>query len=145
MLRSLIMATRSMKQFPCFWKGLRCVVNSAAPFSIKLWKISETAPYFHRAHLLVVADCAALCHINIHDRITPGRIPLLCCPETDFDISMKLCKIIELNDIRSVAVVKMNAECCADLTEYVQTAIKMSRKPLPLQTINVFVDAEEVE
>jgi hypothetical protein len=27
----------------------------------------------------------------------------------------------------------------------VQTAIKMSRKPLPLQTINVFVDAEEVE
>ena len=112
---------------------------------IKLWNISETAPYFHHAHLLVVADCAALCHINIHDRITPGRIPLLCCPETDFDISMKLFKIIELNDIRSVAVVKMNAECCADLTEYVQTAIKMSRKPLPLQTINVFVDAEEVE
>ena len=60
-------------------------------------------------HLLVVADCAALCHINIHDRITSGRIPLLCCPETDFDISMKLCKIIELNDIRSVAVVKMIA------------------------------------
>ena len=58
---------------------------------------------------------------------------------------MKLCKIIELNDIRSVAVVKMNSECCADLTEYVQTAIKLSRKPLPLQTINVFVDAEEVE
>ena len=34
---------------------------------IKLWKISETAPYFHRAHLLVVADCAALCHVNRHD------------------------------------------------------------------------------
>ena len=54
-------------------------------------------------------------------------------------------EIIELNDIRSVAMVKMNAECCADLTDCVQTAIKMSRKPLPLQTINVFVDAEEVE
>jgi hypothetical protein len=27
----------------------------------------------------------------------------------------------------------------------VQTAIKMSRKPLPLQAINVFGDAEEVE
>ena len=59
---------------------------------IKLWKISETAPYFHRAHLLVVADCAALFHVNIHDTITSGRIALLCCPETDFDISLKLCK-----------------------------------------------------
>ncbi len=66
---------------------------------IKLWKISETAPYFHHAHLLVVEDCAALCQVNIHDRITPGRIALMCCPETDFDISMKLCKIIELNEI----------------------------------------------
>ena len=32
-------------------------------------------------------------------KITPGRIALLCCPETDFDISMKLFKIIELNEI----------------------------------------------
>lgn len=112
---------------------------------IKLWKISETAPYFHQAHLLVVADCAALCYTNLHDKLTPGRIPLLCCPETDFDISMKLSKIIELNDIRSVAVVKMDVECCADLTDDVQTAIKLSRKPLPLQTVNVFMEAEEVD
>ena len=112
---------------------------------IKLWKISETAPYFHNAHLLVIADCAALCYVNLHDKLTPGRIPMLCCPEMDFEISMKLCKIIELNDIRSVAVVKMNAECCADLIDSVQMAIKMSRKPLPFQTVNVFVEAEEVD
>ena len=112
---------------------------------IKLWKISETAPFFHNAHLLVVADCAALCHISLHDRLTPGRIPLLCCPEADFDISMKLSKIMALNDIRSVAVVKMATECCSELTEAVQTAIKLSRKPMPLQTVNVVVDAEEVD
>lgn len=79
------------------------------PWPIKLWKISETAPYYHHAHLLVFADCAAFCHVNLHDKITPGRIPFLCCPEMDFDISMILCKIIELYDIRSVAVVKMNS------------------------------------
>ena len=112
---------------------------------IKLWKISETAPYFHQAHLLVVADCAALCYVKLHEKLSHGRIPLLCCPETDFDISMKLSKIISLNDIRSVAVVRMASECCGDLVEDVQTAIKLSRKPLPLQTVNVIVEAEEID
>ena len=112
---------------------------------IKLWKISETAPFFHGAHLLVAADCAAFCHVNLHERLTPGRIPLLCCPETDFDISMKLAKIISINDIRSVTVIRMEAPCCTELTDMVQTAIKLSRKPLPFQTVSVFVDAEEVD
>ena len=112
---------------------------------IKLWKISETAPYFHGAHLLIAADCAAFCHVHLHDRLSPGRIPLLCCPESDFDIASKLAKILSINDIRSVAVVRMEAPCCADLTEHVQEAIKLSRKPLPFQTVSVFVDAEEVD
>lgn len=112
---------------------------------IKLWKISETAPYFHGAHLLIAADCAAFCHVRLHDRLSPGRIPLLCCPESDFDIASKLAKILSINDIRSVAVVRMEAPCCADLTERVQEAIKLSCKPLPFQTVSVFVDAEEID
>ncbi|MDO5323568.1 MAG: hypothetical protein Q4G06_06070 [Clostridia bacterium] len=93
----------------------------------------------------MAADCAAFCHVNLHKRLTPGRIPLLCCPETDFDISMKLAKIISINDIRSVTVIRMEAPCCTELTDMVQTAIKLSRKPLPFQTVSVFVDAEEVD
>lgn len=112
---------------------------------IKLWKISETAPYFHGAHLLVAADCAAFCHVNLHDKLTPGRIPLLCCPESDFDITTKLAKIISINDIRSLAVVRMDAPCCADLVEMVREAAHLSKKPLPFQTVSVFVDAEEVD
>ena len=49
---------------------------------IKLWKISETAPYFHHAHLLVVADCAALSSRSTFSRtiemsfFLPSRPPL---------------------------------------------------------------------
>ena len=112
---------------------------------VKLWKISEVAPFFHGAHLLILADCAALCHVELHDKLTIGRVPLLCCAESDFDITSKLAKIITINDIRSVTVVRMDTGCCAELVGMVQQAIKLSRKVLPLQTVSVFVDTEEVD
>ncbi|MCQ2433011.1 MAG: iron-sulfur cluster-binding oxidoreductase [Clostridia bacterium] len=112
---------------------------------IKLWKISETAPFFHGAHLLIAADCVGFTYVPLHEKYTPGRIPLICCPENDFDVSTKLAKIISINDIRSVSVIRMDSKCCANLTSMVQQAIKISKKPLPLQTTTVFIDAEEVE
>ena len=102
---------------------------------IKLWKISETAPFFHGAHLLIAADCVGVAYTQLHEKLTPGRIPLICCPESDFDIT----------DIRSVTVIQMESECCRSLTAMVQEAIKLSKKPLPLQTSTVFLDAEEVD
>ena len=59
--------------------------------------------------------------------------------------STKLAKIISINDIRSVTVIRMDTPCCTNLTTMVQDAIKLSRKPLPFQTVSVFVDAEEVD
>jgi hypothetical protein len=112
---------------------------------IKLWKISETAPFFHGAHLLIAADCVGVAYTQLHEKLTPGRIPLICCPESDFDIMTKLAKIISINDIRSVTVIQMESECCRTLTAMVQEAIKLSKKPLPLQTSTVFLDAEEVD
>lgn len=112
---------------------------------IKLWKISVTAPFFHGAHLLVAADCVGFAYDKLHEKIKEGRIPLICCPETDFDITTKLAKIIEINEIRSVTVVRMDSRCCDDLVGMVQEAIKISRKPLPLQTTTIIIDAEEVD
>lgn len=112
---------------------------------IKLWKISETAPFFHGAHLLIAADCVGVAYTQLHEKLTPGRIPLICCPESDFDIMTKLAKIISINDIRSVTVIQMESECCRTLTAMVQEAIKLSKKPLPLQTSTVFLGAEEVD
>ena len=96
---------------------------------IKLWKISETAPFFHGAHLLIAADCVGVAYTQLHEKLTPGRIPLICCPESDFDIMTKLAKIISINDIRSVTVIQMESECCRTLTAMVQEAIKLSQSP----------------
>ena len=111
---------------------------------VKLWKVSEVSPFFHGAHLLIAADCAGVADSGFQKKL-PGRIPLICCPEMDFDTTMKLAKIISINDIRSITVIRMETECCRDLTFMVQEAIKISRKPMPLKISTVFVEAEDID
>ena len=100
--------------------------------------------YFHCAHLLIAADCSAFACPTFHEKIAKGKVPLLCCPVADFDITTKLEKIFSHNDIASVTVVKMEKSCCADMLEYVFEAARMSRLPIPIQVTNLFVEAEDV-
>ena len=111
---------------------------------IKLWQVPEVSPYFHCAHLLIAADCSAFACPTFHEIIAKGKVPLLCCPAADFDITTKLEKIFSHNEIASVTVVKMEKACCQDLLDYVFRAAKMSRLPVPIQVTNLFVDAEDV-
>ena len=57
---------------------------------IKLWKVPAVSPYFHHAHLLIAADCSAFSCPAFHDKLTRGKVTLICCPESDNDISTKL-------------------------------------------------------
>lgn len=112
---------------------------------IKLWKVPVVSPYFHHAHLLIAADCSAFSCSTFHDKLSKGKIPLICCPDSDFDITTKLEKIFSHNEIASVTIVKMDKPCCRDLTDDVFLAAKMSRMPIPIQVTCLFVEAEEVD
>ena len=112
---------------------------------VKLWKAPIVSPYYHKAHLLIAADCSAFSYPPFHEGYSKGKVPLICCPETDFDIMTKLSRIFLNNDIQSVTLVKMDKSCCHGLTELVMQAIKSSRIPVPLQVSTIFVDAEDME
>lgn len=112
---------------------------------IKLWKVPVVSPYFHHAHLLIAADCSAFSCPTFHDKLSKGKIPLICCPDSVFDITTKLEKIFSHNEIASVTIVKMDKPCCRDLTDDVFLAAKMSRLPIPIQVTCLFVEAEEVD
>lgn len=112
---------------------------------IKLWKVPVVSPYFHHAHLLIAADCSAFSCPTFHDKLSKGKIPLICCPDSDFDITTKLEKIFSHNEIASVTIVKMDKPCCRDLTDDVFLAAKMSRLSIPIQVTCLFVEAEEVD
>lgn len=73
---------------------------------IKLWQVPEVSPYFHHAHLLIAADCSAFACPTFHDKLSKGKVPLLCCPAADFDIATQLEKIFSHNEIASITVAR---------------------------------------
>lgn len=112
---------------------------------IKLWKAPKVSPFYHRAHLLIAADCSAFAYPGFHEKYARGRVLLTCCPETDFDVASKLSEILRHNDILSVTLLKTDKSCCRDLLPHVMQALHHSRLPLPLQVSTLFIEAEEVD
>ena len=112
---------------------------------IKLWKVPPVSPFFHHAHLLIAGDCTAFSCPTFHDRLSRGKVPLICCPESDFDVTTKLESIFSNNEIDSVTVVRMGKSCCADLVSAVMHAAKMSHLPIPIQVTCILSDAEDVD
>ena len=112
---------------------------------IKLYKAPKLSPYYHHGHLLIAADCSAFSYPGFHDALSKGRVPLICCPAQDYDITSRLSDIMAHNDIKSVTVVKMEAQCCSDLEGMVRDAIKLSHLPVPVQVTNLFITAEIVD
>ena len=111
---------------------------------IKLWKAPVVSPYYHHAHLLIAADCTAFSYPNFHNAYARGKVTLICCMETDFDVMTKLSKILLNNSVKSVTVVKTDKPCCADLTTAVMQAVKSSRLTIPMQVSTIFIDAEDM-
>ena len=136
------------------WEGETCEGSSKSlidktgfqlqQWPVKLWKLPPTAPYFHGAHLLILADCAALAYSNLPQTLV-GRLPVLCCLESDFDVALKLQDILTCNDIKSIAVVRMDASCCAGLTDMVMQAVRQSRKNVHIRATTVFIECEIVD
>lgn len=112
---------------------------------LKMTMIPATSPYFHHAHLLLAADCSAFSYRSFHSAFLRDRVLLIGCPESDGDrFADKLEQILRLNDIRSVTVARMDAPCCASLSGTVVSAVRASRKDIPVQITTVFTEGEIV-
>lgn len=90
-----------------------------------------------------MADCAALAYSNLPQTLV-DRLPVLCCLESDFDVALKLQDILTCNDIKSITVVRMDASCCAGLTDMVMQAVRQSRKNVHIRATTVFIECEIV-
>lgn len=109
------------------------------PVQIKL--VPVTAPYFSGAKLLVTADCSAYAYANFHKKFIKGHITLVGCPKLDgVDYSEKLQEIIQLNDLKSITVVRMEVPCCGGLENAVKTALQNSGKLFPCKVVTISTD-----
>lgn len=111
---------------------------------LKLTKVSSVSPYFHKANLLIAADCSAYAYSRICD-FTEGKVLTIGCPDLEGeDFTRKLQDILFLNDIQSVQLIRMDAPCCAKVSDAVMDAIKLSGKAIPLQITTVFAEGEDL-
>lgn len=113
---------------------------------LKLKLISSVSPYFHKAHLILSADCTAFSYENFHRSLLQNRVLMIGCPELDsVDFTEKLAEIFRMNEILSIAVVRMDAPCCLKLADAVVEAVRKSKKDIPIQLTTVFTEGEIVE
>ena len=111
------------------------------PCQIKL--VPVNAPYFHKAKLLIAADCTAYTYADFHRDFMKGKITLIGCPKLDgADDSEKLTEIIKNNDIRSVTILRMEVPCCGGLEMAVKKALQNSGKFLPWQVVTISTEGQ---
>lgn len=109
------------------------------PVQIKL--VSENAPYFNDAHLLIAADCSAYAYGNFHKEFMKNKITIIGCPKLDpGDYTEKLTEIIKNNTIKSVTVVRMEVPCCGGIENAAIAALKNSGKFIPWQVVTISTD-----
>ena len=114
------------------------------PCQIKL--VPVNAPYFHKAKLLIAADCTAYTYADFHRDFMKGKITLIGCPKLDgADYSEKLTEILRENDIQSVTVVRMEVPCCGGLELAAKKALQASGKFIPWQIVTISLGGKILE
>lgn len=109
------------------------------PVQIKLAPMQ--APYFDGAALLIAADCTAYAYAGFHEDFIRDRVALIGCPKLDgIDYSMRLMRILQNNDVKSVTVVRMEVPCCGGLEFAARKALQESGKDIPWQVVTIRTD-----
>jgi ferredoxin len=100
---------------------------------VQLALVNPHAPYFKNADLLIAADCIPFASANFHNEFLSGRTVVIFCPKLDSDINgyiEKLSIIIRDNDIKSIAIVRMQVPCCGGATMIARKATEKSGKQI---------------
>lgn len=114
------------------------------PVQIKL--VPVNAPYFDGADLLIAADCTAFACGDFHNQFIKGRVTLIGCPKLDEgDYTEKLTDILANNEIRSLAIVRMQVPCCGGIEQAAKIALQRSGKFMPWQVKVISTDGRVLD
>jgi Pyruvate/2-oxoacid:ferredoxin oxidoreductase delta subunit len=113
---------------------------------VQIHLLPVDAPFFDRADLLVAADCVPFAMGGFHQRLLNGKILAIGCPKLDNTEAYldKLAQIFANNDIQSITIGYMEVPCCAGLLHVVHKALEASGKAIPVNTVKVSVQGQEL-
>lgn len=106
---------------------------------VKIALLSPDAPFLKGSDLVLLADCAAVAHPDLHAAVLAGRAVATGCPKLD-DLqahTAKLTQIIRHARPRSLTVVHVEVPCCRGFVHAARQAVKDSGVPVPVTVLEV--------
>lgn len=119
-------------------------VSELVNWPVQLKLVNTRADYFKNAHLLIAADCTAFAYANFHRDFVKDRIVLIGCPKLDDNqlYAEKMAELFEVNEIKSITVLRMEVPCCSGIVQSVKSAILKSQKIVPYNEVTIKLNGE---
>lgn len=109
------------------------------PVQIRL--VPETAPWLHKAELVIGADCVPFAFPDFHRTFLAGgdKVCLIGCPKLDDAQSYveKLTRIISYNETPAITVARMEVPCCGGMTRILEAACEASERNISLKIVTI--------
>lgn len=134
---SQIMSFGAASGLPGTESGRSPLKSELTHWPVKIRLVPPHAPFLKNADLLVLADCVAAAHPNLHRDLLKNRVVMMGCPKFD-DTRLyedKLTEICNRSGIRSLSVAIMEVPCCSCLHGIVRKAYEASGANIPLVEI----------
>ncbi len=101
------------------------------PIMVQLAPLTD--PCFKEAELVIAASCTAFAHGQFKD-FTEGKPVLIGCSKLEKnDFSESLAKILRMNRVKSVRLIRMEVPCCCGMAPAVRKAVELSGLDIPLE------------
>ena len=79
----------------------------------------------------------------MHQEFMKDHVTIIGCPKLDgVDYSEKLTQILRQNEIREIALLRMEVPCCGGLEYAAATALKNSEKNIQMQVTVITIDGK---
>ena len=114
------------------------------PVQLKL--MNSRAPYLENGDLLIAADCTAYAYGNFHEEFIKDKITIIACPKLDDNDynKEKIQEILELNNVNSITVVRMEVPCCTGIVTAVKSAMLDAKKIVNYKEVTISTDGKKL-
>ncbi|MFX1497847.1 MAG: 4Fe-4S dicluster domain-containing protein [Promethearchaeota archaeon] len=117
------------------------IISSALrQWPVQMHLINPQAPYYHRADVLLSADCVGYSYGNFHRDFLKHKSIAIACPKLDQGKEIYIEKIKSLIDdakINTLTVAIMEVPCCTGLLALAQEGAKRAKRKIPIKNIVV--------
>ncbi len=129
---------------------LETAVNQ--PSTLRNWPVQLTlvppkAPFLQGKDVLLAAHCTAFAYGGFHQDFIKDHALLIACPKLD-DVEAhleKLTQIVTQSGLKSLTVARMEVPCCGGLVFLAKKAVEASGRKIPLNSITIGVEGDEIE